>query len=246
MSEGVVVADAALGLVLFNAPAQDLLGHHEGIGSMHEWTARFNVCSPETKQPLGQAEDPLIRALGGERTAYQEALVARDAGENRRLALTGVPLLDASGGCVGGVVTLRDITQQRRLEERLKQSHKMEAVGTLAGGVAHDFNNLLSVIRGYAQIVNDTLADEDPRREDVAELLGAAQRASELTEQLLAVGGRRRGTPRRVDINKIVTNVGRMVARVLPSRVQLQTELGRLRRRGKDGAGAAQPDRQRS
>jgi signal transduction histidine kinase len=102
----------------------------------------------------------------------------------------------------------------------------MEAIGALAGGVAHDFNNMLSVIRGYAQIVLDTFAAEDPRRQDLEELLGAGKRASELTAQLLTVGGRRGGTPRPVDVNQIVANVERMVVRVLPQRVSLQIRLG--------------------
>jgi signal transduction histidine kinase len=226
MSEGVVVADTQLGLVLFNEAAEELLGQSDEGGSMRGWTARFGVCSLETRRPLDPTEDPLARAAAGERTTYQEVLLRGDSSAERRLVLTGVPLLDPNGACWGGMVSLRDVTEQRGLEERLSHSQKMEAIGTLASGVAHDFNNLLSIIRGYAHVVVDSFATEDPRRDDMEELLAAAKKASELTQQLLAVGGRHDGKPRPIDINEVVASVERMMSRILPGRVHLQTRLG--------------------
>ena len=94
------------------------------------------------------------------------------------LLLSTAPLRDASGELKGTVALFADVSQERRLEQQLRHSQKMEAVGRLAGGIAHDFNNLLTVIEGYAQFVLDATAIEDPIHDDVAAILEAAGRAA--------------------------------------------------------------------
>jgi len=84
------------------------------------------------------------------------------------------------------VHTLRDLTQQQRLEEELHHAQKMDAIGQLAGGVAHDFNHLLTVITSYTSFLLDSLDPGDARREDANEVKQAAARAAQLTRQLLA------------------------------------------------------------
>ncbi len=87
---------------------------------------------------------------------------------------------------IGRVWSFRDVTVRRQLEEQLRQSQKLEAVGSLAGGVAHDFNNILTVIRGHAGLLADTLPLENPGLLDLREISRAAERAAALTRQLLA------------------------------------------------------------
>ncbi len=94
------------------------------------------------------------------------------------------------------LVIAEDITERRRLEEQLLRSQKLEAVGRLAGGVAHDFNNLLTGIFGYADLLHRGLADDDPRRGDAEEVKRAAERAADLTRQLLAFSRRQVLRPR--------------------------------------------------
>ena len=91
-----------------------------------------------------------------------------------------------------------DITERKRLEEELRQSQKLEAVGQLAGGIAHDFNNLLTVIEGYAEMIRADQAPEDVHRDSVDEILVAAQRAASLTRQLLAFSRRQIAMPIRL------------------------------------------------
>src|SRR3954462_11881604 len=106
-----------------------------------------------------------------------------------------------------------DVTERRALEEQLRQSQKMEAVGRLAGGVAHDFNNLLTVIRGYSELMLEELTTSDPLRDEVEEIKKAADRAAGLTRQLLAFSRRQVMAPKVLDLNFVVSNMERLLKR---------------------------------
>jgi PAS domain S-box-containing protein len=125
------------------------------------------------------------------------------------------------GEIVGRVWSFRDITQASRLEEELRQSQKMEAVGRLAGGVAHDFNNMLMIILGYA---NQLLADPDLPKDDrgyCEHLIEASKRAATLTKQLLAFSRKHPIRPQVVDMNAAVTAMTKMLQPLLSSHIQL-------------------------
>jgi nitrogen-specific signal transduction histidine kinase/ActR/RegA family two-component response regulator len=118
-----------------------------------------------------------------------------------------------------------DITNEKRLEQELRQGQKMEALGRLAGGVAHDFNNLLTAINGYSQIMLRRLPSDDPHRGFVQEIMQAGERAAALTRQLLLFS--RRETPHRraVDLNELVEGIVRMLERVIGEDVKVVTHL---------------------
>jgi PAS domain S-box-containing protein len=127
----------------------------------------------------------------------------------------------------------RDITERVSLEAQLHQSQKMEAIGTLAGGVAHDFNNLLTTILGYSDLVLDQIARDSPLREDVQEIRKSAERAASLTRQLLAFSRRQLIEPAIVDLNAIVGDMDKMLRRLIGEDLELSTvmrpDLGRAR-----------------
>jgi signal transduction histidine kinase len=118
----------------------------------------------------------------------------------------------------------RAATQQRRLEEQLIQSQKMVGIGRLAGGVAHDFNNLLTAILGYAELMEPQLEDEGLRSE-LREIRLAGERAAALTRQLLAFSRRQVMQPRTLDLNTVVSDVKKMLARLIGEDVALVTRL---------------------
>jgi two-component system cell cycle sensor histidine kinase/response regulator CckA len=140
----------------------------------------------------------------------------------------------------GGLVILSiDVTEQRRaeesreaLEEQLRQSQRMDAVGRLAGGIAHDFNNILSIILGYGETLLEDLDVRDPKRADVQEIHKAAGRAAELTKQLLMFSRQQLVEPKVLDLNDVISGMHSMLRRILDEHIELvyrlETELGRI------------------
>ncbi len=114
-----------------------------------------------------------------------------------------------------------DITERRALEQQLRQSQKMEAVGRLAGGIAHDFNNLLMVISGYSEFLLERLGAEPHLRGPAQEIASAAERASSLTRQLLAFSRKQMLAPRIVNLNDIVTENLKMLNRMIGEDIDL-------------------------
>jgi PAS domain S-box-containing protein len=114
-----------------------------------------------------------------------------------------------------------DVTERRALEQQLRQSQKMEAVGRLAGGIAHDFNNLLMVISGYSEFLLERLGDEPQLRGPAQEIASASERASALTRQLLAFSRKQMLAPRIVNLNDIATENLKMLTRMIGEDIDL-------------------------
>ena len=119
--------------------------------------------------------------------------------------------------------TIVDITERKRLEEQLRQSQKMEAVGQLAGGVAHDFNNLLTVIKGYSRMVLDQPRPEENVRANVEQIEAAAERAVSVTRHLLAFSRKQVLQPRVIDLNVLTVNLDQMLRRLIGDDIVVET-----------------------
>ncbi len=126
---------------------------------------------------------------------------------------------------LGEQVAIGAIHEYADLEARYLQAQKMEAVGRLAGGIAHDFNNVLAIIDNYARFIADDLPDDDPKRQDLAEIVSASERAGQLVRQLLAFSRKDVTHPEVLDLNQRVSALQSMLAPVIGEDIRLQTLL---------------------
>jgi PAS domain S-box-containing protein len=141
---------------------------------------------------------------------------------------------DSSDKPIGFRGIIRDITERKRaeeerlaLQEQLRQSQKMEAIGQLAGGVAHDFNNLLTVIHGYSELILTNLDENSRLHQDVREIIHASERASSLTGQLLAFSRKQVLQPKVLYLNAHVSNMDKMLRRMIGENIELMTLLAK-------------------
>jgi two-component system cell cycle sensor histidine kinase/response regulator CckA len=225
MEEGVVVAGRTGSFLVFNDQAARILGRRGDDVTAARWAQTFGLYLSDQITPLPSHLDPLSRALEGEELAELELCVRNEKVHDVVVAVTAAPLRDEGGKLTGGVVVLRDVTEQRSLQQMLTQSQKMEAIGRLAGGVAHDFNNLLVVIDSYGELVMRTFPAADERREDLEQVMAASKRAAGLTKQLLAFSRRQMIQPTSVRLNDVVSGVEKMLKRVIGEHIDLSTEL---------------------
>jgi PAS domain S-box-containing protein len=163
-----------------------------------------------------------------ERAVIESGAIERDTisvtlpdGTEHDLSLTRFPIFDSDGGVTGVGSISVDVTDQRRAEDALRQSQKMEAVGQLTGGVAHDFNNLLSVILGNAEVLEDHIGDDDVMRKRIAALKGAVDRAAALTERLLAFSRQQKLSPSATDVTDLIGGLEDMLRRTLGETIEL-------------------------
>ncbi len=182
----------------------------------------FDFLAPEDRDTVGVRMAEALREPG--RVVTAEGRFQHADGSWRILEGVAVNRLkDRSVRAI--IVNVRDLTERRRLEEQLRQSQKMEAVGQLAGGIAHDFNNLLTAILGYCSLMLDDMPLDNPLRSDLEEIRLAGERAAGLTRQLLAFSRRQMLQPQIVDINTIVKDLERLLRRLITADVQLVTVL---------------------
>ena len=217
---------------LYNSPSyQKVLGYSP---DELETTDSFEQIHPDDREQVKQAAQQ-ARETGKGRTL--EYLFRHKNGSWRLLESTATLIRSRKGEPDKFVIVNRDITERREAEKALRdseirQTQRMEAVGRLSSGIAHDFNNLLGVMIGYADILELRLPQDDPALKSVEEIRKTAQRAAALTRQLLAFSRRQVLEPKIVDLNAVVSDIEKMLRRLIGENIELKTvlapTLGRL------------------
>jgi two-component system, cell cycle sensor histidine kinase and response regulator CckA len=217
---------------------------HDGILS-HDWngTIRFWNRGAERmygwtrEEALGQVSHSLLKTVFPEAIEEIRKRSVADGhweGELTHTRKDGTQLKVSSrwavrkggdGRPAGYLEINTDITERLRIEEQLRHTQKLESLGVLAGGVAHDFNNLLTGILGNASLALDNIGPSHPNRPLIEEVMKAAERAAELTRQLLAYAGKGRFVMRTLDLSDLVREISGLVQASLPKRANLRLQL---------------------
>jgi PAS domain S-box-containing protein len=212
MEDAVFALDVKGQIVLMNRVAEQLTGYsrEQAVGR-----SLSKVFSPIDPRRGNEHVDP-VQWLEGrqEKTSLVEGdleLVSEN-GDRRQVTLSGSSLIDRYGQVIGAVLVVRDVSAQRRMEEELARTQKLESVGVLAGGIAHDFNNLLTAILGNLSLATMVSSIDEPHYRNVRDAEKACLRARELTHQLLTFS--RGGSPVKdtVDLEQLVRESAEFVA----------------------------------
>jgi PAS domain S-box-containing protein len=215
LREALLITDLDDRITLANRRARDVLGY-----------------MPE--ELIGRPVTDLV-ADGAQRTAFRERLERRKRGESElyeadllhkdghviSAEISAAPYRDASGAILGSQGAITDISERRDLQERLRHTSRMEAIGQLAGGVAHDFNNLLTVIKVHTELVLADMAPGDPNRDSITEIERSADRGASLTQQLLAFSRKQLLQPRHIHLAEVLDRCESILRSLVDERVVL-------------------------
>jgi len=214
--EGICMCDAERNVTYCNGRFASMLGY-EAAGEIQCGKIHFEEDSEDARRRFER------RKLGVS-DCYETRLRRKD-GSALAVSSSASPIADEHGNFAGAICMFTDIEERKRLEDQLRQSQKMEAVGRLAGGIAHDFNNLLTVILGYGGVLERKLSPHDPLIKNVTEIRKAGERAAALTQKLLAFSRKQVLRPQVLSLNDLIRDTEGMLRRLIGEDIQLAAEL---------------------
>ena len=220
MGEGVFGIDAQGRCVFINPAALSILGltKQEVFGkNTHSLFHQLRDCA----QKSGEDECPILQTMKNESAWQGEDEFIRKDGTRVPVLISATPLRQ-NDAVVGTVVVFQDISERKQIAEKLRQSQKMEAVGTLAGGVAHDFNNILTTIMGHAHLLRMSVSDNDPIAVDVSQIIASGERAKTITQRLMAFSRKQVMLPARIDLESLVSSFEPLMQRLLTKYIDIR------------------------
>ncbi|MBN2201582.1 response regulator [bacterium] len=224
IGDAVITTDTQRVVTFMNPVAERLTEWTAADASGKSIEAVFRVVSEKGRVPV---VNPVASALQDDAVAglaEGTILISRN-GREIPVDDSAAPIKDEKGRITGAVLVFRDIAEKKKLEKQLRQAQKMEAVGTLAGGVAHDFNNLLTAIRGSVDIAMLTIKPDDPIVQDLREIQISAERASDLIRQLLMFSRNQPMEFTSLSLNRVLESLLKMLHRLIGEDVGISTSL---------------------
>lgn len=220
IADGYHEVDLVGNLTLVNDSLCEIIGYsrEELLGMNYR-----QVMDEDNAKRISEACNRVFRT-GEAHPGFDYEILRKDG--TKRSVSVSISLIRDSGGVPSGFRGIfRDVTDSKRMEGQLRQAAKMEAIGRLAGGVAHDFNNILTAVMGYSTILSEQLPKESPAQEKLNQIGRAAGRAADLTRQLLAFSRKQMLDVRVVNLNEIITDLEKMLQRLIGEDIELTTNL---------------------
>ena len=220
-SEDAIVSKDLTGVIqTWNAGAEQIYGYSPQEARGH------NIAFLLPPHRVNEEQEILSKLRAGQRVEHFETSRLRKGGEPIEVSLSVSPIRNVAGVIVGASHVARDISKRREFEAQLRQTQRLESIGVLAGGIAHDFNNLLTGIIGNASLVADSIPAGHPARERLDDLSNAADRAADLTRQMLAYSGKGHFMIEAMDVAGVLTAIDQLLQASIPKTVTVRLEPG--------------------
>jgi PAS domain S-box-containing protein len=225
------VLDKTHRIMIWNKACEKLTGclEAEMLGTDNQWKPFYGYQRPtvadlvleDSVERLPELYQTYFRSVLNPQGFGAEGWYDNVGGKDRYLVFEASPIHNSKGELIAAIETLHDHTERKRLEEQLLQAQKLEAIGQLAGGVAHDFNNILSAIMGYTEMMQMKMKPADPLNTNLEQIIRASERATSLTQSLLAFSRKQVINPKPVDLNEIVRRFEKFLTRLIREDIEI-------------------------
>jgi PAS domain S-box-containing protein len=224
MGDALITTDGQGHITYLNPVAERLTAWGTEVARGRPLKEIFHIINAHTREMVESPADKVFELGEVVGLANHTVLIARD-GTERQISDSGAPIRNAAGEITGVVLVFHDVTEQYQLEEQMRQTQKMDAIGQLAGGIAHDFNNMLGGILGYAEILTTRLNDNHTLERYARTIVETADRAAELTNKLLSFSRKGKAISTCFDLHKSIDDALELLRHSLDRTITIDRRL---------------------